>query len=131
MTDLEKWLEELKPVLDEISATDLAELEWEKEGRKVKIVRKPVERRKETGAEKKEKNWIPVRSSVVGTFHFFESRPEIGQTVKKGHPLGYIVSVNVKHNVDAETPGKLAEIHVEEGQAVEFGQLLFNLEPAA
>lgn len=130
MTDFEKWLADLKPILDDVSATDLAELEWEKEGRRVKIVRKPVERRKESALPQKEKvQLISVRSPVVGTFHFFEAKSELGHPIGKGHPLGYIVSINVKHNVESETRGKLAEIHVEDGQAVEFGQLLFTLEP--
>jgi len=131
MSKIEQWINDLKPLLDEMSSTDLSELEWEKEGYKIKIVRSPVERRKQDAVQAEKKpatRPVSVKSPVVGTFHFIESKPEIGSHINKGQSIGHINSINVKHGVEMETSGKLVEIHVEEGQAVEFGQLLFTLE---
>ena len=48
---------------------------------------------------------------------------------KKGQVLCIIEAMKLMNEIEAEEPGKVAEILVENGQPVEFGQPLFRIEP--
>jgi biotin carboxyl carrier protein len=37
--------------------------------------------------------------------------------------------LNVFNEVEVSVPGRIVEIHVQDGQPVEYGQVLFSLEP--
>jgi oxaloacetate decarboxylase alpha subunit len=72
-----------------------------------------------------------VESPIVGVFH--EATPPImaGQTVRAGEVLGSIDSLSLRNDVRAPIDGDVTEVHVEEGQPVEFGQQLFTVIPGA
>lgn len=76
-----------------------------------------------------------VTSPFVGTFYRAAS-PEapafadIGQTVRKGQVLCIVEAMKLMNEIEAEMPGKIVEILVQNGQSVEFGEPLFRLEPA-
>ena len=61
-----------------------------------------------------------------------ESPPfvEIGQQVAKGQVLCIVEAMKLMNEIEADEPGKITEILVENGQPVEFGQPLFRIEPA-
>ncbi len=76
-----------------------------------------------------------VNSPFVGTFYRTPapdqpSFVEVGSVVKKGQTLCIIEAMKLMNEIEADEPGKIAEIFVENGQPVEFGQALFRLEPA-
>src|SRR5262245_9142932 len=84
------------------------------------------------GAEKK---GDVVASPFVGTFYRTPApdQPafvEIGSVVKKGQVLCIIEAMKLMNEIEADEPGKITEILVENGQPVEFGQPLFRFEPA-
>ncbi len=54
---------------------------------------------------------------------------EIGEAVAAGQTLCLLEAMKLFNELKAETSGVVREIHVENGQPVEFGQLLFELEP--
>lgn len=74
----------------------------------------------------------PVRAPMVGVF-YASSSPEaepfvkVGTKVKKGDVLCIIEAMKLMNEVAAETDGEIAEICVQNGQIVEFGQPLFQL----
>jgi acetyl-CoA carboxylase biotin carboxyl carrier protein len=76
-----------------------------------------------------------VASPFVGTFYRTPapdqpSFVEVGSVVKKGQVLCIIEAMKLMNEIEADEPGKITEILVENGQPVEFGQPLFRFEPA-
>jgi acetyl-CoA carboxylase biotin carboxyl carrier protein len=76
-----------------------------------------------------------VTSPFVGTFYRApspESPPfvEVGTVVKKGQALCIVEAMKLMNEIEAESPGKIAEIFVQNATPVEFGQPLFRIEPA-
>jgi acetyl-CoA carboxylase biotin carboxyl carrier protein len=76
-----------------------------------------------------------VTSPFVGTFYRSPSPDapsfvEVGAPVRKGQVLCIVEAMKLMNEIEAEAPGKLAEVLAENGQTVEFGQPLFRIEPA-
>src|SRR5215831_2772192 len=73
-----------------------------------------------------------VKSPIVGTF-YRSSEPgaapfvEIGDTVKKGQVLCIIEAMKLMNEIDSEYDGEIANIYVENGQAVQYGERLFAI----
>ena len=82
-----------------------------------------------------EKKGHLVTSPFVGTFYRTPApeQPafvEVGSVVRKGQVLCIIEAMKLMNEIEADEPGKVTEILVENGQPVEFGQALFRIEPA-
>ena len=73
-----------------------------------------------------------VKSPMVGTF-YSKSSPtsnpyvEIGSEVKKGTVLCIVEAMKLMNEIESEFNGKIAEILVKDGEAVEYGQPLFRI----
>jgi acetyl-CoA carboxylase biotin carboxyl carrier protein len=77
---------------------------------------------------------VEIKSSVVGTFYAApspESEPyvEIGTHVDEQTVVCIIEAMKVMNEIKAETNGTIAEILVTNGQAVQYGQVLFRVKP--
>jgi len=75
-----------------------------------------------------------IKSPIVGTFYATpspdsESYVEVGSTVSPQTVVCMIEAMKVMNEIKAETSGTIAEILVTNGQAVEFGQVLFKVKP--
>ena len=75
-----------------------------------------------------------VKSPMVGTFYRAASpgaKPfaELGQQVKEGEPICIIEAMKIKNEIEAEITGVIREVCVEDAQPVEFGQVLFRVDP--
>ena len=57
----------------------------------------------------------------------FKGYVKAGDTVKKGQILGIIEAMKLMNEIESDFDGKVAEIYVENGQAVEYGQPLFRI----
>jgi oxaloacetate decarboxylase alpha subunit len=79
---------------------------------------------------------VKVESPMVGTF-YRASQPgappfvELGDVVVPGQTLCLIEAMKLFNELKAEVEGVVREVHPENGQPVEFGQVLFELEPIA
>jgi oxaloacetate decarboxylase alpha subunit len=77
---------------------------------------------------------VRVEAPMVGTF-FRAPQPgappfvEEGQPVAPGQTLCILEAMKLMNEVKAEIGGIVRAIHVENAQPVEYGQLLFELEP--
>ena len=79
---------------------------------------------------------VRVESPMVGTFYRAtdpSSPPfvEVGDAVGAGQTLCILEAMKLMNEVQAEFDGVIRAIHVENGHPVEFGQLLFEVEPLA
>jgi acetyl-CoA carboxylase biotin carboxyl carrier protein len=73
-----------------------------------------------------------IKSPIVGTF-YRSPEPgagpfvEIGTTVKKGDVLCIIEAMKLMNEIDSEYDGEVANIYVENGQPVQYGERLFAI----
>jgi acetyl-CoA carboxylase biotin carboxyl carrier protein len=77
-----------------------------------------------------------IISPMVGTFYrtpdpTSPSFVEIGEEVKKGQTLCIIEAMKLMNEIESDLDGIVAEIYVENGKPVEYGQRLFAIRPAA
>lgn len=79
-------------------------------------------------------NRTPVLAPLVGTFYSAPKpgeKPfvEVGDTVDAGQPVCIVEAMKMMNEVVAGESGKVAEIAAENGEWVEFEQVLMYLEP--
>ncbi len=76
-----------------------------------------------------------VKSPMVGTFYRAsspEAAPfvEIGQTAEVGQVVCIVEAMKLMNEIKSEVRGKVVEICVDNAEPVEFGQVLFRVDPA-
>jgi acetyl-CoA carboxylase biotin carboxyl carrier protein len=75
-----------------------------------------------------------IKSPMVGTFY---SAPEpgadpyvkVGARITSGQTVCIIEAMKIMNEIEAEFGGGIREINVEDAQPVEFGQVLFRVDP--
>jgi acetyl-CoA carboxylase biotin carboxyl carrier protein len=88
------------------------------------------------GAEEEESLELAVvKSPIVGTFYRAPepgapSFVEVGQRVKKDQVLCIIEAMKLMNEIDSEYDGEIANIYVENGQPVQYGERLFAIKTA-
>ncbi|MBA2642557.1 MAG: acetyl-CoA carboxylase biotin carboxyl carrier protein [Actinobacteria bacterium] len=75
-----------------------------------------------------------VESPMVGVFYRAASPGEpafvdVGDTIVQGQTLCLLEAMKLFNELKADVEGTIRSIHVENAQPVEFGQLLFEIEP--
>jgi acetyl-CoA carboxylase biotin carboxyl carrier protein len=131
-------------------AHDLAELEIESMGLRVRVVRghAPVTMgappaavpaslsQSEAAGQAAEPvpGGITIEAPMVGTFYRAtnpEATPFVseGDTVKEGQTLCIIEAMKLMNEIESKVAGRVVKILVENAQPVEFGQPLFLVEP--
>ena len=128
---------------------NLAEIEVEAAGTRIRVVREhapaaggtrgdttpatpvpqPVTERGESTA-----HLVAVEAPMVGTF-YRAPKPDAppfvaeGDVVKEGQVLCIVEAMKLMNEIEAEQPGRLTEVLVQNGSPVEYGEPLFRLEP--
>ena len=77
---------------------------------------------------------IDIKSPMVGTFY---AQPEpgaepyvrVGTAIAPGTTLCIIEAMKIMNPIDAEVSGVIREIAVQDSQPVEYGQVLFKVDP--
>jgi acetyl-CoA carboxylase biotin carboxyl carrier protein len=130
-------------------AHDLAELEIESMGLRIRVVRghapvtmaapapaAPALSQSEAVAPVADAvpGAITVEAPMVGTFYRAtnpEATPFVseGDTVKEGQTLCIIEAMKLMNEIESKVAGRVVKILVENAQPVEFGQPLFLVEP--
>jgi acetyl-CoA carboxylase biotin carboxyl carrier protein len=84
--------------------------------------------------DKSKKNDIEIGAPLVGIFRtsMTGDKPLVtqGDIVRKGQIIAAIEALNLLSEVEATVTGRIAEILVMDGQAVEYGQTLLVIEPS-
>ena len=152
----------LKKLIKMLDSSNLAEIEIEEEGTKIKLskprpkisqnipniqlpnyfdqnlaVNKPqeikAEQKTEEKKEEKKKDLLEIRSPMVGTFYAAPSPDadayvKVGSEIKQGNTVCIIEAMKLMNEIESEVSGKIVEICVKNGQAVEYDHLLFLVE---
>ena len=140
-------LRKIKKLIEMLQESDLNEIEVKEGEESVRINRKkgdveipqqivaPQVQSKEIveNVDEPEENLSFIQSPMVGTFYRSPApgKPpfvEIGQRVKKGDTICIIEAMKMMNQVKSEFDGKIVDIKVENGQPVEFNELLVSIE---
>ena len=143
-------IENLIKIIDAVSESELTGLKYEVDGVKLHLTKKQgkvqvvsaapggteispagIVTVGNTDAGQKPEGDI-VESPLVGTFYAAPSEDaapfvSVGDTVKKGQTLAIVEAMKLMNEIESEYDGTIAEIYVENGQAVEYGQPLFRI----
>ena len=147
-------LRKLKTLIDLVSDSNVSELEITEAEGKVRIVKgggavmqayaAPVQQATPI-AHVQPINEVPavaaqpvvaehvVKSPMVGTFYLSASpgaKPfvEVGDSIKAGETICIIEAMKILNEIEADKSGTVSRILCENGQAVEYGQPLFEIE---
>jgi len=89
----------------------------------------------EEQGQEEEGRFLEVVSPMVGTFYSApapDAAPyvQVGQRVGKGTVLCIIEAMKLMNELESEVEGTIARVMVENAQPVEYGQVLFLIEPS-
>ncbi|MBI5599518.1 MAG: acetyl-CoA carboxylase biotin carboxyl carrier protein [Deltaproteobacteria bacterium] len=141
-------IKDIKALYRFLKTTDIVEFELEDSRGKVKMrllqaaegapetraLPKPSEGgKKEETREELKSNLKTITSPMVGTFYRSsapeaESFVEAGSEVKTGQVVCIIEAMKIMNEVESEYTGRVVAVLVENGQPVEYGEPLFNIE---
>jgi len=81
------------------------------------------------------KNVVEIKAPMVGTFYRSpspDSKPfvEVGNRINEGDVLCIIEAMKLMNEIKSEVKGKIVDTLVNNGEPIEFGQVLFLVEPA-
>jgi acetyl-CoA carboxylase biotin carboxyl carrier protein len=150
-------LKELKELIALMDENKLTELEIEREGMRIKLKRLPEGGFSQTvealppafaskaasaappavaqPASEPAKKFLEIKAPMVGTFYAApspESAPyvETGSSIEIGQVLCIIEAMKLMNEIKSEVRGRIVEKLVENAQPIEYGQVLFLVEPA-
>lgn len=132
----ENVVERVRSLVQTFLDTDLMRVRIERDGGHVELRRRPRARpaagrsTEEHEAPPVPENIDAVKSDLVGIFHFVRPVPAVGETVEADRELAYVEALGIRNPVRSLGAGRLASICCEDGQAVEYGQTLFEIQPA-
>lgn len=78
---------------------------------------------------------VDIASPMVGTFYRAPAPDEppyinVGDRIRSGQVVCIVEAMKLMNEVEAEVSGEVVEILVENGQPVEYGQVLMRVNPA-
>ncbi|VEP12623.1 Biotin carboxyl carrier protein of acetyl-CoA carboxylase [Hyella patelloides LEGE 07179] len=81
-----------------------------------------------------QQKWVEITSPMVGTFYRAPTPDEppfvdVGELISKGDTVCIIEAMKLMNDIDAEVSGEIMEIVVQNGEPVEFGQVLMRVNP--
>lgn len=143
-------LKEVKQLIDLMNENNLGELEIERDGLKIRLKKEGEKIKKEEivtavspakpseSTEIKEEEllkkegFFEIRSPMVGTFYQAsspnaEAFVETGQEIEEDQVVCIIEAMKLMNEIKSEVKGKIVEILVKNGEAVEFDQPLFRI----
>ena len=81
-----------------------------------------------------DKKWIDITSPMVGTFYAAPAPDEdpfvsVGDRISKGDTVCIIEAMKLMNEIEGEVSGQIMEIIAQNGEPVEFGQVLMRVNP--
>ncbi len=148
-------LKEIKEIISLMEEHNLSEIEIEKGDQKIKLrktiksapgafadapitiqqLHQPEKNISSTQSQEiKTKNFVEIKAPIVGTFYRSPSPDaasfvEAGQEIEIGQVVCIIEAMKLMNEIKSEVRGKVVDILVENADPIEFGQILFLIEP--
>lgn len=120
----------VRKLVDAASTTDIAEVDVRLNGLHITVRRspKPAAAPGPTSPHNSSTdNLIHVTAPIVGTFRTAAAE---GTRLKRGDAVGRVEALGLSIDIPAPTPGYLLRILVENGEPVEYGQILCTILPS-
>jgi acetyl-CoA carboxylase biotin carboxyl carrier protein len=130
--------DDVREILRLIDDAELSELRIETEGLSLHVVREasePAQSEPEApAAPRADDGGTTIESPMLGVFYRAPSPGappfvDVGTRVETDTIVCLIEVMKMMNSVPAGVAGTIAEVHVENAQAVEYGQPLFRVEP--
>ena len=134
----------IKELVDHLGEFNLTELEYQEGQTKIKVSRtsKGIEQIKSSSivspnkavlSETEDADGIRVKSPIIGTAYLApepgaKKFVEVGDKIKKGQTIMIVEAMKTMNHVPSSSDGVVKEICIDDGQPVEFGQILIILE---
>ena len=146
MSKEKELLKRIREIFPYLSGTQVREIKLELNGEKIKLKRKIeinfpemlVEEASSSTAsdgnkvveeEVSFKETKKIKAEIVGTFFFPKKHiPSQGMEIEKGQILGIINCLGIENYIESPFDGIIKEIKVGEGDVVDFGKVLFEIE---
>jgi len=130
-----KLIKELKDYLEEFG---LSEIEYQDGDKKIKVAKNLTDNSNITAhkpgltKQKEEESGTKIVSPIIGTAYLApepgaKKFVEVGQKIKKGQTIMIVEAMKTMNHVPSTSDGEVKKILVQDGQAVEFGQVLVLL----
>lgn len=142
--------EQILKLIDRVSDSKLTSFQYESEGVKLSmkcgqvqtvIAAQPTVVAAQPAVDAAEAETAPaaevkagntVNSPLVGTFYAAASEDaepfvKVGDRVSKGQVIAIVEAMKLMNDIESEFDGEVAEVLVENGQIVEYGQPLFRI----
>ena len=89
----------------------------------------------DSGTTDAEKKYVEIKSPMVGTFYAApapDAPPYVtlNQRIGVGQVVCIVEAMKLMNEIESEVAGRVAKIMVENAQPIEFGQVLFLIDPA-
>ena len=147
-------IKEIKEIINLMNENALTEFELEREGLRIRLrkggagpegiekivmgaaVVQPEAPKAESAQEVKiPQKGVEIKAPMVGTFYRAPSPDappfvEAGSAIEPGQVLCIIEAMKLMNEIKSEVKGKILEVLVENGDPVEFGTVIFLIEPA-
>ncbi len=72
---------------------------------------------------------FPIKAGFVGYLRSAGSKLAVGQSVDKGESVASIATLGLSNDVEASATGEIVEVLVNDGDPVQFGQVLAQVKP--
>lgn len=96
-------------------------------------VQTSIQEEKEIEQQEEKKNIVPIISNMIGLYFSKPSPNEkpfvrVGDEVKAGQTVCIIETIKLMNKITSDVSGKIAEICIEDGKPVEYGQVIMYVE---
>ena len=152
-------IKDIEHIIKMLKQNEVTEFELEQEGTRVKLSRTPAggfavsEGRMElvqavqqvavpvvssgngNGAQEDLGRYVKVESPIVGSFYRrpspdAEAFVKEGDVISKGSTLCIIEAMKLMNEIESPTSGRVVKVMGADGQVVEFGEVLFLIDPS-
>lgn len=150
-------IKDIEHIIKILKQNEVTDFELEQEGTRVKLSRTPaggfiqsetrvdmvpavqvtvpVAATNGSGVQEDMGRFVKVESPIVGSFYRRPSpdaEPFVkeGDVVSKGATLCIVEAMKLMNEIESPTSGKVVKILSSDGQVVEFGEVLFLIDPA-
>jgi biotin carboxyl carrier protein len=128
--------EQVRHALKTAQEHNFAEVEIEADGSSFRAKLEPGKRKptKRVTPEFKpeaspDADYLVIRSPLVGYYRVGPMALVAGKNVQKGDVVATINALGISNDVESQVSGEITEVTVNDGQAVEFGQVLAKVKP--
>lgn len=127
-------VERVRTLVQAFLETDLVRLRIERDGGHVELRRRAIARPVAEGSPEAQPEDAPpqnvdaIRSDLVGIFRFSRPLAVTGEMLDSDRELAYVEALGIRNPVRSLGPGRLVSVCCDDGQPVEYGQTLFEIQ---